>query len=223
MLGDICFMKPSRLFLLVVAGCCLARPEPLCAQVVPPPFTMDKPFSADITVAIKDSMTVETKTYSDGDKLRSEVNMNGIQIVAIYRKDEQKIYQIIPSQKVIMEMAYDPDKLKGHVDTAYSTDDKFELIGTETVDGVPCTKYKVTSDKTKQAFFYWLDLANKVPVKMVSEDGAMTVTWKNYKVAPQDEALFVPPTDYQTMPMPEIPGMSGGGSGGGDSSGGSRP
>jgi hypothetical protein len=206
-------MKPSRLFLLVVAGCCLAHPASLFAQVVPPPFTMDKAYSADVTVTTKDGMRMEGKIYSDGDKIRNETNMNGMDMVTIIRKDEQKIYTVMPAQKTTMEMPYDPAKFKGRMATSFSSDDTFEVVGPETIDWVPCTKYKVT-DKDKQVVFFWLDLANKVPVKMASEDGSFTVSYKNYKIGPQDEALFVPPADYQVMPMPDIPGMPGGNGGG---------
>jgi outer membrane lipoprotein-sorting protein len=212
-------MKLFRLSLLVVAGCCLVRSESLFAQEVPPPFTMDKQYSADITVTTKDGTTIQGKLYIDGDKIRNESTMNGMNVITIIRKDQQKIYAVMTAQKTVMEMPYDPDKFKGRMDTSFGPDGKFELIGPETIEGVATTKYRVTSDKTKQVTFFWLDLAKKVPVKMASEDGSFTVIYKNYRVAPQDASLFVPPPDYQVMPMPDIPGMSGGGEGGGGGGG----
>lgn len=176
---------------------------------------MDKQYSADITVTMKNGMTMQGKLYMDGANIRNETTMNGMAIVTIIRKDDQKIYMVMAAQKTVMETAYDPDKFKGNMDTSFGQDGKFELIGPDTVDGVATTKYKVTSDKTKQVAFFWLDLAKKVPVKMTSEDGSLTVLYKNYTAAPQDPALFVPPSDYQVVPMPDIPGIPGGGGGGG--------
>jgi len=201
-------MNSSRLFLFIVAGCCLLRPEPLPGQEGAPPFAMDKPSSADLTITTKQGMTIQAKTYLDGDKMRSEVSMNGMDMATIVRKDKRKIYHVMASQKMVMEMDYDPDKFKGYtaVDSAFGLQDKFEVVGPETVDGVACTKYKVTSDKTKQVFYFWLDVPRKVPVRMASEDGSFTILWKNYKVGPQDPALFEIPAGYQVMPMPNLPG-----------------
>jgi outer membrane lipoprotein-sorting protein len=201
-------MNPSRLVWLLFLGGCLLRPEPLPADQGAPPFAMDKQYSADLTITMKDGMSIPSKTYVDGDKLRNELEANGMALVIIVRKDKQKIYQIMASQKMIMETPYDPDKFKGNSGTSFGPEGKFELIGPDTVDGTACTKYKVTSDKTKQIFYFWLDVARKVPVQMAAADGSITVKWKNYKVGPQDAALFEPPVGYQVMAMP-IPNLPG--------------
>jgi len=177
---------------------------------------MDKQYSADMTITTKKGMTIQAKTHLDGDKMRSDMAMSGMDMATIVRKDKQKIYQLMVSQKMAMEMDYDPAKfMQGRTAAAFGPEGKFELVGPETVDGVACTKYKVTSDKTKQVFDFWLDLANKVPVQMAAEDGSFTVKWKNYKVGPQDPALFEVPAGYQVMPMPNMSGMQGGEGGGG--------
>jgi hypothetical protein len=201
-------MNPSRLVFAIVAGCCLLSPSPLAAQDGAPPFVMEKQYSADITITMKDGTVIPSKNYVDGDKMRSDMTMNGMAMAAIVRKDKQKIYQVIVPQKMIVEMPYDPDKFAGSA-ASFGPEGKFELIGPETVVGVACTKYKVTSVKEKQVYYVWLDMGHKVPIQMAAADGAFTVTWKNYKVGPQAAALFEPPADYQTMAMPSIPGMPG--------------
>ena len=66
---------------------------------------MDKHYSADLSIAVKDGPSVESKTYVDGDKMRSDVAMNGMAMEIIVRKDTKKIYQIMVAQKMAMEMA----------------------------------------------------------------------------------------------------------------------
>ena len=158
-------MNRFRLVFIIVAAGCLLRPAPLPAQEAAPPFAMDKPCSADLTITMKQGMTIHTKAYLDGDKMRSDMKMNGMDMTSIIRKDERKIYQVMVSQKMVLVMDYDPDKLKGYsvVDSAFGPEGKFELVGPDTVDGVACTKYKVTSDKSKQIFYFWLDVAASVP------------------------------------------------------------
>jgi len=155
---------------------------------------------------MKSGMTIQSKSYVDGDKMRNDTTMNGMAISMIVRKDQQKVYSVMAAQKMIMEMPYDPGKFLGQDAASVGTEGKFELVGPETMGGIPCTKYKVTSEKAKQVYFMWLDMQNKVPVAMMAADGTFTVNWKNYKVGPQDPALFEPPAGYQIVPVPGAPG-----------------
>jgi len=214
-------MNSLRLVLIFVAGCCLLHPEPLAAQASAagaPPFEMDKAYSADLTIITKDGITLQSKTYVDGDKMRGQVSMNGMDMSTIVRKDKQKIYTVMDAQKMAMAMDYDPAKfMKGKTAAAFGPIGTFELIGPDTVDGATATKYKVTSDKTKDVYFFWLDMARKIPVQMAAADNSFTVKWKNYKPGPQNAALFEVPAGYQVMAMPNMPGMPGaGGAPGGD-------
>src|SRR5260221_10056808 len=113
---------------------------------------------------------------------------------------------------MVMTMPYDPEKYK-QMATASGPQGKFEAVGPDTVEGVACTKYKITSDKDSKVSFMWVDAATKAPVKMASEDGSFTLLWKNYKAGPQDAALFEPPADYKMMTMPAMPGGAAGGNG----------
>ena len=209
-------MNSLRLVLALVIGCCLLRPEPLAAQTAvaqtaaAPPFEMDRQYSADLTIITKDGLTIQSKTYVDGDKMRGEMSMNGMEMATIVRKDKLKIYQVMDAQKMAMEMDYDPAKfMKGRTAAAFGPIGKFELVGPDTIDGVSYTKYKVASDVTKETFYFWLDMTHKVPVQMAAADNSFTVKWKNYKAGPQDAALFEVPAGYQIMAMPDMPGMSG--------------
>jgi outer membrane lipoprotein-sorting protein len=200
-------MNRFYLAFVAVSAWCLLPLSPLAAQDSPPPFVMDKQYSADLTITTKNGTTLQTKTYVDGDKMRNDTTVNGMDMSMIVRKDQQKIYQVMVAQKMIMEMPYDPSKLPSGGATNFGPQGKFELVGPASMAGIPCNKYKVTSEKEKQVYFMWLDMANKAPVAMASADGAFTVMWKNYKVGPQDASLFEPPAGYQVMTMPSGGGM----------------
>jgi negative regulator of sigma E activity len=202
-------MNPLRLVFAIVAGCCLLRPAALLADDVAPPFAMEKHYSADLAITTKDGRAIQSKTYVDGDKMRSDVTMNGMAMAIIVRKDIQKIYQLMESQKMVMESDYNPDKFPGRTAASFGPEGTFALVGPDTVDGVACTKYTVTSDKTRQVFYFWLDTARKVPVQMAAVDGSLTVKWKNFTVGPQDASLFEVPAGYQVMTMPGMPSGEG--------------
>jgi hypothetical protein len=204
-------MNLSRLVFAIVAGFCLLRPAPLAAQESAPPFVMEKQYSADQTITTKDGMVLQTKTFVDGDKMRSNVTMKGMAMSTIVRKDKKKIYQVMEAQKMVMEMDYDEAKfMKSRTAGAFGPSGKFEVIGPDTVDGIACTKYKVISDDQKKTFFFWIDATKKVPVQMTDAEGTFTAKWKNYKVGPQDPSLFELPEGYTVMPMPVMPEMPAG-------------
>jgi len=203
-------MNSIRLVLAIVAGCGLLRPAPLPADVPAPTFQMEKHYSADLEVVLKQGMVIESKTYIDGDKMRSNAHMNGMDMAIIVRKDTKKIYQVMEAQKMVLESEYNPDRFPGASAASFGPEGTFDLIGPATVDGVACMKYKVTSDKTKQVFYFWLDAALKVPVEMAATDGSLVVKWKNFTAGPQDPALFEPPSGYQVIDAPAMPnGMPG--------------
>jgi hypothetical protein len=206
-------MNAHRLVFLVAVGGALLRFVPLEADDTAAPFAMEKHYSADLTITLKSGMVIATKAYVDGDKMRSDVTMNGMGMSIIVRKDTKEIYQILSSQKMMMETPFDATKFKGRAAASFGPEGKFDLIGPDTVDGVACTKYKVTSDADQQVFYFWLDSARKVPVRMVPQDGSLTVSWKNFAAGPQDAALFEPPAGYQIMPMPGIPAAAAGAGG----------
>ena len=199
-------MNPSRLILLLAVGC-LFHTLPASAQQVSPPFTMDKQYSADLMIMMKDGTTMRGKTYIDGDKIRSEMTTSGMETVNIIRQDEKKMYMLIVASKMAVEMPYNPDKIDKQPGANFGPEGKFERLGPERFEGIDCMKYKVTSEKNGQIFFFWLDEAKKVPVRMEAEDKSVIVKWTKYKVGPQDGSLFLVPTGYQVTQMPEIPGM----------------
>ena len=198
-------MNLSRLLLLLAVGC-LLHLLPATAQTVSPPFAMDKQYSADVMIMMKDGTTLRGMTYIDGDKMRSEMTTSGVDSTTIIRKDEKKMYILVPSSKMAMEMPYDPDKVQKQPGANFGPEGKFELIGPDKSDSIACNKYKVTSEKNGQVFFFWLDEAKKVPVRMEADDKSIVVKWRYYKVGPQEPSLFLVPTGYQTMQMPSMPG-----------------
>jgi hypothetical protein len=186
---------------------------PLCAIDTAPPFAMPKAYSADIAITTKDGMTFQTKTHVDGSKLRSDMTTQGMTMATIVLKDEKKIYQIMVDQKMAMEMDLTADKFKGRLGAGFGPEGNFQLVGPETVNGVACTKYRVTPDQGKQVYDFWLDTVHKVPVKMAAEDGSLVVVWANYLVGPQDPSLFVVPAGFSIMPMPSMSAPAGADSG----------
>ena len=198
-----------RLLLLASAGFVFGPASSLFAQDAAPPISFDKAYSADQIITTKDGMTVNSKLYCDNGRVRTEMSMQGMNIVSIVLPDQQKVYSIMEAQKMVMVMPYDPAKYKKYMIGTPGFDGKFEAAGNETVEGVACNKYKVTTDG--KVYDMWINPATKQPVKLAAENGEFTLVWKNYVAGPQDPALFQVPAGYQMINMPSMPGMPGGG------------
>ncbi len=203
-------MNPLRLCVVVV-GCTFLNGGPVWAQSAAVPFTPDKQYSADEVLTPKQGAPLTMKEYTDNGKVRTEMSMHGMEMIAIIRPDQMKSYSVLPAQKMVMVNPYDPAKVNIASHPTPGVDAKFEVVGPDTVDGVACTKYKVTSLKDNKVFFWWVNNATNAPVKMVAEDGSFSLVWSNYKAGPQDASLFEPPAGYQVMNAPSMPGMPGGG------------
>ena len=211
-------MNLTRLALLVVTGCSLVLGPSLRAQA-PAPWTPDKQFSAEQVITTKEGMTITSKIFVDNGNARSEMNAQGMNVVAIMLPAQKKMYSVMVAQKMVMEMPLNDAQVKKMAATTGGGDAKFELVGPDTVDGTPCTKYKMTVGADPKVFYWWINPATKAPVKMSADDGSFTLAWKNYQAGPQDASLFQPPAGYQVVQVPApgggMPDAGGAAPGGG--------
>jgi Domain of unknown function (DUF4412) len=189
----------NRLALLVLFGCWLCSLGRVVADDATP-YAMSKQFSAEQIITQPQGPAMDMKIYVDNGKTRVESDMNGQKTISIIRPDQQKMYTVMEDQKMIMELPYRTAK-SGPMAAVNGAEGKLEPAGPDTVDGIACTKYKMTG-ADGQVSYIWVDMAKQVPVKMASAAGGFEIRWKNFQNGPQDPALFEPPTGYQTMPMP---------------------
>ncbi len=156
-------------------------------------------YSADHTMMIM-GRTIQGKTYVDQGKTRIEIAMAGTQVASIIRPDKKLVYVIMPAQKMVMEM---PLNLENQVLTsAHDKNANREKVGTETINGQVCDKYKITSEGT--VVYLWANKSTSVPVQLQSADQKVKVEWTNVKVGAQPASLFEPPADYKKMSGPSL-------------------
>lgn len=111
------------------------------------------------------------------------------------------------ARKMVAELPYDPH-IYNYLKAASGDEGKCELVGSEMVEGVACTKYKITTAE-KKIYFMWDDAAKQIPVKTASENGSFTELWTNFKTGAQDVSLFEPPADFKRVTMPPMPSGAG--------------
>ncbi|HPN87691.1 MAG TPA: DUF4412 domain-containing protein, partial [Smithella sp.] len=167
---------------------------------------MAKEYSATM-VSKSAEKTITTQIYMKPDKFRTDTKIAGTS--TIVRKDLNKVWTLMPAQKVYMEMpgmADAPstqtveDKVKGEVSR--------KKVGSETIDGHPATKYEITTEadgKTMQIHQWWAtDIS--FPVKMAAVDGSWSMEYKDIKIGDQPDSLFEIPSGYKKMTLPGMPG-----------------
>ena len=195
------------LFALTVLGCGKGKEEGKSEKAKGETITAKMPQEMSTTiVSTFGGRANKAKLYMKADKMRMESEM-AAGSYTIVRRDLKKVWMVMTATKSYMEMAegkkedapVPEEKVKGEVSR--------KVVGSETVDGHPCTKYEVTAkvdDKTMISYQWWATDIN-FPVKSAAVDGSWNVEYKDIKFGSQPDSLFELPTGYQKMSMPTMP------------------
>lgn len=192
---------------LTVLGCGKGKEEGKAEKAKGETLTAKMPQEMSTTiVSTFGGRANKAKLYMKADKMRMESEM-AAGSYTIVRRDLKKVWMVMTATKSYMEMAegkkedapVPEEKVKGEVSR--------KVVGSETVDGHPCTKYEVTAkvdDKTMTSYQWWATDIN-FPVKSAAVDGSWNVEYKDIKFGSQPDSLFELPTGYQKMSMPTMP------------------
>lgn len=168
------------------------------AQPIPAP-TVE--YSAIRQLVMSEGAFTQTVHHSHG-KERNEMEIEGMGMVSILRPDKKVAWQLMPMQRMYMEVDL---KSANEMNGSIPDDVTIEKVGSEDVEGIKTTKYKILMKDKSAGGFIWLSPDN-IPIKMdfLSKEGKeksrITMTLKNLKIEPQEAALFELPPGYQPMP-----------------------
>lgn len=188
--------------LACLAACCLLAVAPLALAAE---------FTADMTQTQENGPSMTGKVAVKDAKMRMEAAVEGQPHVSIMNPETKTVIMLMPAMKSYMEVRFDVTKagpgavLLSKPDPAVG---QWKVVGTETVDGWECEKRVMDfADKSKGELTAWFAVKLDAPVKFVQSGpgGTFTVTYKNIKAGPVDEALFAVPPGYQQMQMPAMP------------------
>jgi outer membrane lipoprotein-sorting protein len=191
----------------LVAVTLLAAPAAMAAT----PMSSTAEYSADSSMETEFG-AMKSKIYHAPNKERREMSQGGENMIMILRQDKKIMWNVMPSQRMYMEMALQGggDNRQGGADiNNYNIEQT--VVGEETVNGVKTTKSKVimkpkSGNGTKMGGFMWIT-KDGIPVKtdVIAVDGnkkaRMKLELTNLKVGKQDPGLFEPPAGYTKMDM----------------------
>lgn len=163
-------------------------------------------FSADSVTTQKSGEKMTGKVYFKPDRFRMDMKVHE-DMVVITRVDKKVAWNIMPKEKMYMEMPFDL-KNKPKVEEKFEGEIERKQVGAETIDGHPTKKYLITykiGNKTDQVY-QWMATDINFPVKTAAIDGSWSQEFRNIKMGPQPNSLFEVPAGYQKMQMPAMPG-----------------
>jgi negative regulator of sigma E activity len=164
-------------------------------------------FSADM-IQKMDNQVTTSKFFQKGQKTRNEFkNEDGKVVATIVDLEAKKTVQLVPSEKVCMEIPL------GGEFAAWAADQKtqeqfydMKLVGTETINGYVCDKYTLTPKKAGlEKMTTWNAKNLGCPIKTVSEGYSMEL--QNIKEGKLDDGLFTVPQGYKRMSMDDMMDM----------------
>lgn len=158
---------------------------------------------------------IPSKVYSQGKKLRMEMNMAGRNAISISRGDKSPpvFWMLMPDQKMYMETAAEAGAIDPFSSKTGMKIDK-TFVAKEPVAGHITNKFKIAwTDKegNKRSGFAWeaIDL-NDAPIRQefFYKNEHILVQLANIEVKKLEAGLFEVPSDYKKISM--LPGLPGG-------------
>jgi outer membrane lipoprotein-sorting protein len=159
-------------------------------------------FSADTVMTHKGGGKTTGKIYYKSDRFRMDMKAPE-QMIMITRMDKKVIWNIMPAEKMYMELPFDL-KNRPMVDEKFEGEIERKHIGNETIDGHPTKKYLITykSDNKKHQVYQWWATDINFPVKTAATDGSWVQEYKNIKIGTQPDSLFELPKGYKKFQFP---------------------
>lgn len=166
--------------------------------------------AADLTASLltrAGGQTIPGKIFLKGEKTRVEVEVIGQKGITILRPDRKLMYIILPPQKAYLEAPLTSEAGRNALCLAEEDQAGLKIIGTETLEGYICDKYEGTYQEQGKSgkFFLWMARELKRPIKMVTEDGSVSVELRQIRQEPLAEALFEPPPGFRLLKFPAAP------------------
>ena len=162
-------------------------------------------YSADQVIEAE-AGAMKTRIYSTPTKERREMSQGGVSMIMIVRHDKKVIWNLMPEDKMYMEMP-----MKESTDKTDMSAYKIEQtpLGQETLDGQSTDKSKIVmthSSGSKMGGFMWttkdgiLAKIDAIAVDKGSKD-RFKMQQTNIKVGKQPPELFEIPKGFQAMNM----------------------
>ena len=156
--------------------------------------------SADFESVRKGAVTTKGKLHAHGMKIRSDTEARGFKTSMIMDTQNRKVWVIAGKNCLQHDLSGDPTRTSFLITEPGA---KEERVGTETIDGHPTEKYKVTTSVggKQRVHYVWraTDLKG-FPIRAGDEAGTTQTRMKNIDLKKPNPSLFQPPKGCRAMP-----------------------
>lgn len=154
-------------------------------------------------------MSVTTKVWQQGGKMRTESSFGGMQVVMIQNPDKDIYCTYMPSTKTATALDEKTKaNLKSQAADQWSADSKaeYKIIGSEKKDGFDCKIVEVKAAGVDTAKV-WLreDIGYPVAFETKANGQVVNIAFKNYKLGKIADTQFELPAGVTVTQMPAQP------------------
>lgn len=170
------------------------------------------PYQAERTFTTEGT-TITQQVYSSPGKTRTEMTVDGMQVIQIWRTDRNLIWSLMPRERMVIEFALSSEQVNSPLDRYIDESElRFEkrLMGPDNVDSVSANRYFISgtvSDGSKTEGYVWTTPEN-ITVRMRLTGSAPSEADRDFNydltdlvIQDQHSSLFEVPSDYQVMAM----------------------
>ncbi len=193
-------MQSIRKFVVVIALLSGVFAYNALAQAMFP-----QPFTADMSMKVKNGETMTGKYYVGTNKMRMDMNAHGQDVSTIVDPGTKTSYMLMHSQKMYMEMkagqqnmmqrgpkmpdlkSYDPSN-----PCANDPNVTCKNEGSETVNGRNTDKWVLTDKKNGQVTTAWVDKKLHFPIRTTSSEGTQMDLTNVQEGAPPASTFDIP-------------------------------
>ncbi len=145
------------------------------------------------------------KTWSKGNKERTELTVDGITQIQLTDMDAKTMYMYFPEENFAMKMTF-PDQDLPAGDTEDISDFDTEIIGTETIDGKECLVVIFIENIPNGILiktWIWKEYGLIIRQEVTSSGYTSIIEWKNIEFVCAPDSMFELPAGVEIFETPE--------------------
>jgi len=140
---------------------------------------------------------IESKTWTQGDKIRNEVDIDGQTVISIIDADKGESYTYMPVENIAMKFVFDDSVLESFQRPTDYTNNidpaQYRIVETVSYQGYKCTVVIYTDGQEETIM--WVSEAHGIPLRIESKSNGVTtlIEYKNIQIGSIPDDVFTLP------------------------------
>jgi outer membrane lipoprotein-sorting protein len=156
----------------------------------------------DLVMTVPGSPVITQTVWVKGNKMRTEVTMEGQNTIMLMDIDAKTMYTYMPAQNMALKMTWNPTTSSAVNDTEAISKYNPTIVGTDTIDGKKCTVVQYTVEGQTTKMWLWQEHGFPLRVEATTPQGKTTMEYKNLEFTNIPDSTFTLPSGVQIQQMP---------------------